>query len=404
MLFLAFLSLCDAQRVVKSFQGDKSVVVASFAKDPATVGTNNVLLMSMGSKGVFGNMPPHVFVAFVNGSVAPDMLGDAANLYNKRVEVSDAKALLFAHWGIGEWCDMDGKAGFGGKWPPNFASLASAALQIALSKDRFAEDTFLTAAGWEQAVFDNIKTGKNEAGASFAEINTVAASGKQPVFSMQCRAGDAIFGDFKFKCDFAIRFDGLWVDQVAKPDLLPLVGNLKADDAITQNKGCGYEKRKLALLAFLAGASVKSEAEPDGRLPNWQKVPIGDAEFAYISTVNIVAADGKDTGKTSKVTAQIQPVSDIVDTSKWPPFLKESRAILFTFDASREDAWGVAVLRSYTRLRGRSRHSGQRRRFSDADAQAQGEQHRHRLCKLHSVCLCDLGGRCCSPPLLRAED
>jgi hypothetical protein len=341
LLVLLSLALCDAQRVVKSFQGDKSVVVASFAKDPATVGTNNVLLLSMGSKGVFGNMPPHVFVAFVNGSVAPDMLGDSANLFNKRVQVTDAKALLFAHWGIGEWCDMDGKAGFGGKWPPNFASLASAALQIALSKERFAEDTFLTAAGWEQAVFDNIKTGKNEAGASFAEINTAAASGKQPVFSMQCRGGGSadvkMFGDFKFKCDFAIRFDGLWVDQVAKPDLLPLVGNLKADDAITQNKGCGYEKRKLALLAFLAGTSVKSEAEPDGRLTNWQKVPIGDAEFAYISTVNIVNKDGVDTGRTSKVTAQIQPVSDIVDTSKWPPFLKESRAILFTFDASRED-------------------------------------------------------------------
>ncbi len=340
LLLCALIAAAAAARVVIGDKKTNSAFVASFAKDPASVGDNNVLVLSMGSKGVFGNnVPPHVFVAFINGSVALDQIADGQNLWTKKVAITDARALLYAHWGIGEFCDIDGQAGFGGMWPPSFGSLVTAYADIALSKDAFKVDTFLTAFGWNDAKFAPLETGKNAAGQSFATISTEVDAKNKSTYSMQCRSGDANseLGEFRFKCDFAIRPDGLWFDQLAKPDLLPLAGNLKADDAVSQNKGCPHSKRKFALLAFLAGTSIAKQPSEDMQIKGWLRVPIGDAEFAYVKTAAILDASGKDTGKTTAVTAQIQPVASIVDTKNWPPFLAESRAILFTFDASRDD-------------------------------------------------------------------
>lgn len=336
---LLLIAVASAARVVIGDKKLNSAFVASFANDPASVGPNNVLILSMGSKGALGNMPPHVFVAFVNGSVGLEQIADGQNLFQKKIAVTDARALLYAHWGIGEWCDIDGKPGFGGSWPPSFGSLLTSYVDIALSREPFKVDTFLTAFGWNDAKFAPLETGKTPAGQSFATISTEIDAKNKSTYSMQCRSGDAqsALGEYRFKCDFAIRPDGLWFDQLAKPDLLPLAGNLKADDAVSQNKGCPHARRKFALLAFLAGTSIAAQPTEDMQIKGWLRVPIGDAEFAYVKTASILDASGKDTGKTTAVTAQIQPVSDIVDTKNWPPFLAESRAILFTFDASRAD-------------------------------------------------------------------
>ena len=32
--------------------------------------------------------------------------------------IDEAAAILYAHWGIGEWCERDDEAGFQGEWPP----------------------------------------------------------------------------------------------------------------------------------------------------------------------------------------------------------------------------------------------------------------------------------------------
>jgi hypothetical protein len=116
---------------------------------------------------------------------------------------------------------------------------------------------------------------------------------------------------------------------------LPFVGNITADEALSTNKGCTKDKRKFALLSFLAGASVK-ETINAMNVRGWQSITVGDgAEFSFVNEISLLDKDGKDTGKTFAATAQIKPVDQIVDTSKWPKFLAQARAILFTFEASR---------------------------------------------------------------------
>lgn len=331
-----------SERFIVSEKKTNSATVASFKQDPKQSGPNNVLVLSMGTAGPWGgDQPPFVFLAFVNGSTSFEMIGDSSNLFTKKVEINEAAAILYVHWGIGEFCDIDGKPGFGGTWPPKFGDFIKTALEIGLSKDPFTADQFLWAASWQQAKFAPLLTGETD-GRKWAEINTVNNAQGFPVYSKRCRSGGGKvngldIGEYRFKCDFTIRPDGLWFDQNAKPDLLPLVGNITANDALTQNKKCGNDKRKFALLAFLAGASVKETVDAMN-VRGWQSISVGaGAEFAFVNEISTLDKDGKDTGKKFNATAQIKPVDDIVDTANWPKFLAEARAILFTFEASRAD-------------------------------------------------------------------
>lgn len=341
-LLACVAALVSGERVVVSEKKTNTATVASFAQDPAASGPNNVLVLSMGTAGPWGgDQPPFLFMAFVNGSTSFEMIGDATNLFTKKVAITEAAAILYVHWGLGEFCDIDGVAGFGGAWPPAFGDLVRTAFDVALSKEPFKTDQFIWAASWQQAKFQPITTGETD-GHKWAEINTENNTKGFPVYSERCRSGGGKvngldIGEFRFKCDFTIRPDGVWFDQTAKPDLLPLVGNINADEALAKNKGCTKDKRKFALLAFLAGSSVK-ETINSMNVRGWQSITVGDgAEFSFVNQISLLDKDGKDTSKTFNATAQIKPVSSIVDTSKWPKFLAEARAILFTFEASRSD-------------------------------------------------------------------
>jgi len=340
-------STATAERFVVATKSEKSAFVASFNKDPAQSKTgddSNALIMSLGTSGWLNEpQPPFVFVAYASGKVEPSMASDVNNLFNKKVNISDAGAVLYVHYGLGEYCDMDGTPGFGGAWPPNWGDLVKTAFNIGLSKEAFKTDTFLTAAAWNQAQFKPLLTGEAD-GKKFAEISTVDGPKGTALYSQRCRSGGGVvngldIGDFRFKCDFTLRFDGYWYDQVAPTDRNVLIGNLTADEAVTMNKQCPPAKRKVALLAFLAGQSVKDSAVAmsAAAASAWKRVPIGDAEFAFVNEVSVLDKAGKDSGKKFAATAQIQPVANLIDTKNWPPFLKESKAILFTFEASRDD-------------------------------------------------------------------
>lgn len=304
-----------------------SAWIASFKNDPAKKGDNDVLVFATGTAGPWGlNAPPYVFVAHAKGSVDMDLLSDASNLFNRKVQVDEAGALLYVHWGLGEYCDIDGTPGtlfffgfdfvdfhflsckgFGGNWPPDFAGLVSTYFNVILSKDKFANDTFLTAADWTGAKFQNLETGEDDGKNKYAEIKTENGASGKPLYTMNCHSNNATvttkglkIGEFRFKCDFHIRPNGSWVDQQPKAnDPNPLLGGLSTIDSLGTNKGCTPAKRKIALLAFVAGASVKDDANMMTDQKDWRAVPVGDAELAFVTTVNIIDIDGKDTGRTA---------------------------------------------------------------------------------------------------------
>jgi len=252
--------------------------------------------------------------------------------------------LLYVHWGLGEFCDVDGAPGFGGSWPPKFGELVSTYFDVISKKDKIVTDTFLTASDWTSAKFQNLEFG-TEGTNKFTEIKTENGLGGAPLYSMKCHSNSPTdkaqglqLGEYRFKCDFSIKPDGYWVDQAKNandPNLL--LGGISTIENLSTNKGCPPTKRKIALLAFVAGAEVKEEVNEMTNSKEWKSLAVGDAELAFVTKINIIGKDGKDTGRTAAVNAQIKPLASIIDTTGFPTFLKTTRAILFTFDASRDD-------------------------------------------------------------------
>jgi hypothetical protein len=104
-LLACIAALVSGDRVILSEKKTNSATVASFAsKTRRRAGANNVLVLSMGTAGPWGgDQPPFLFMAFVNGSTSFEMIGDATNLFTKKVAITEAAAILYVHWGLGEY-------------------------------------------------------------------------------------------------------------------------------------------------------------------------------------------------------------------------------------------------------------------------------------------------------------
>jgi len=256
-------------------------------------------------------------------------VSNVADLISARSAIRSKGALLGVHYAIGEFCDVDGHPGYDGPWPPSNVT-ADILVSLALNKP-LAQDTFVSGGFWFESKFSAVmSTGSPPTGT----LSSEAAKGGVPLYSLTCHAGSAAdvvqgvtIGDYRIKCDVTLAPGPYRIDQ-----------NFKSfADAETKAAtiGCSKANRKMAMLAFLAGAAVGSATQA-GASDKWQSVAVGAASYEYVKTFDVRYANGTVVASPN-VIFQVKDIGAIFPEKKnLPAWVADAKAVLVVFDVGRD--------------------------------------------------------------------
>jgi len=314
------------------------VWITSWLNDPSTnTGANNAVVFAMGSELKSGvASPPFHAVGFAAGAQLSTANVNTANVATNTQSVINQKGfVLVAHYAIGEFCDVDGVPGYQGAWPPKGAAGILTDLTAAVvSGTKLASDTFVSGGIWSETTFTAVTTTTTPPSASLSSGND---AGGVPLYTLECQPGNSTqvvqgmtVGDFRFKCDVTLNPGPYRIDHN------PVFNNDSASAEATATKiGCSKANRKMAMLAFVAGAAVDATPTATGT-PHWSGLAVGAAKYEFLDSVDVQFPNGT-LVQTANTVFQVFDVATIFpERSNLPAWIADVKAILVTFDVGRD--------------------------------------------------------------------
>lgn len=65
--------------------------------------------------------PPFMFTGYAKGNVSTNNVENVADIIGANSIVRNKAALLYVHYAVAEYCDVDGNGEYNGDWPPQTA-------------------------------------------------------------------------------------------------------------------------------------------------------------------------------------------------------------------------------------------------------------------------------------------